>query len=92
MAGSGKASLRSSITKDGLDRTTPSRLHARPWGLDDEAIAKPMVGVVSQKGETTPCNMTHISQVEDAKQGVHAAGGTPREFNDHLGSPDGSSA
>ena len=79
MAGSGKASLRSSITKDGLDRT-PHRAFMRAMGLDDEAIAKPMVGVVSQKGETTPCNMTHISQVEDAKQGVHAAGGTPREF------------
>lgn len=79
MAGSGKAKLRSSITKEGLDRT-PHRAFMRAMGLDDEAIAKPMVGVVSQKGETTPCNMTHISQVEDAKQGVHAAGGTPREF------------
>jgi dihydroxy-acid dehydratase len=79
MAGRGKAKLRSSITKEGLDRT-PHRAFMRAMGLDDEAIAKPMVGVVSQKGETTPCNMTHISQVEDAKQGVHAAGGTPREF------------
>ncbi|MGY6707485.1 MAG: dihydroxy-acid dehydratase [Rhizobiaceae bacterium] len=79
MGGSGKAKLRSSITKEGLDRT-PHRAFMRAMGLDDEAIAKPMVGVVSQKGETTPCNMTHISQVEDAKQGVHAAGGTPREF------------
>ena len=25
-------------------------------GLDDEGIAKPMVGVVSMKGEQTPCS------------------------------------
>jgi dihydroxy-acid dehydratase len=52
----------------------------RAMGLDDAAIAKPMVGVVSQKGETTPCNMTHYAQVEYAKTGVAMAGGTPLEF------------
>ncbi|MEC7258945.1 MAG: dihydroxy-acid dehydratase, partial [Pseudomonadota bacterium] len=52
----------------------------RAMGLDDAAIAKPMVGVVSQKGEVTPCNMTHYTQVEYAKEGVAMAGGTPREF------------
>ncbi len=79
MADGGKARLRSRITTDGLDRT-PHRAFMRAMGLDDEAIARPMIGVVSQKGETTPCNMTHGLQVEDAKQGVAAAGGTPREF------------
>ena len=39
-----------------------------------------MIGVVSQKGETTPCNMTHGPQVDAAKEGVAAAGGCPREF------------
>ena len=39
-----------------------------------------MIGVVSQKGETMPCNMTHGPQVDAAKAGVAAAGGTPREF------------
>ncbi len=71
--------LRSRITTDGLDRT-PHRAFMRAMGLDDEAIAKPMIGVVSQKGETTPCNMTHGPQVDAAKSGVEAAGGTPREF------------
>jgi dihydroxy-acid dehydratase len=52
----------------------------RAMGLDDEAIAKPMIGVVSMKGETTPCNMTHGPQAEAAKDGVKEAGGTPREF------------
>ena len=39
-----------------------------------------MIGVVSMKGEQTPCNMTHGFQVEAAKEGVVEAGGTPREF------------
>src|SRR4249919_3787211 len=71
--------LRSRITTDGLDRT-PHRAFMRAMGLDDAAIARPMIGVVSQKGETTPCNMTHGPQVDAAKEGVAAAGGTPREF------------
>jgi len=52
----------------------------RAMGLDDEAIAKPMIGVVSMKGEQTPCNMTHGFQVEAAKQGIAEAGGTLREL------------
>jgi dihydroxy-acid dehydratase len=71
--------LPSRITTDGLDRT-PHRAFMRAMGLDDAAIARPMIGVVSQKGETTPCNMTHYPQVDAAKAGVAAAGGTPREF------------
>ena len=39
-----------------------------------------MIGVVSMKGEQTPCNMTHGFQVEAAKEGVAETGGTPREF------------
>lgn len=52
----------------------------RAMGLDDADIAKPMIGIVSQKGEQTPCNMTHDFQVDAAKTGVSEAGGTPREF------------
>jgi dihydroxy-acid dehydratase len=71
--------LRSRITTDGLDRA-PHRAFMRAMGLDDEAIARPMVGVVSMKGEVTPCNMTHGPQVAWAKEGVQQHGGTPREF------------
>ena len=71
--------LRSRVTTDGLDRA-PHRAFMRAMGLDDAAIAQPMVGVVSMKGEQTPCNMTHDFQVDAAKQGVAEAGGTPREF------------
>src|SRR5881409_4240882 len=71
--------LRLRVTTDGLDRA-PHRAFMRAMGLDDEALVKPMVGVVSMKGEQTPCNMTHDFQVDAAKTGVMEAGGTPREF------------
>ena len=71
---------RSRVTIDGLDRA-PHRAFMRAMGLDDEALAKPMIGVVSMKGEQTPCNMTHDFQVDAAKAGIAEAGGTPREFS-----------
>src|SRR2546421_4741979 len=70
---------RSRVTTNGLDRA-PHRAFLRAMGLDDEALAKPMIGVVSRKGEQTPCNMTHDFQVDAAKIGIAEAGGTPREF------------
>src|SRR6201997_1504514 len=71
--------LRSDIPREGL-AGPPHRALMRRMGLDDAPIQKPMIGVVSMKGEQTPCNMTHGFQVEAAKQGVVEAGGTPREF------------
>jgi len=70
---------RSRVTTDGLDRA-PHRAFMRAMGLDDAALARPMIGVVSMKGEQTPCNMTHDFQVDAAKVGIAEAGGTPREF------------
>jgi dihydroxy-acid dehydratase len=58
----------------------PARSYLRAMGLTDDDIAKPFVGVVSSWNETTPCNV-HLNQLAGwAKQGVTAAGGTPREF------------
>ena len=71
---------RSRVTTDGLDRA-PHRAFMRAMGLDDAALEKPMIGVVSMKGEQTPCNMTHDFQVDAAKVGIAEAGGTPREFS-----------
>ena len=74
-----KPSLHSRVTTDGLDRT-PHRAFLRGMGLDDEAIAKPFIGVVTTAGETTPCVMNLAPQATAAKKGVATAGGTPREF------------
>ena len=74
-----KRKLRSRITTDGLDRV-PHRAFMRAMGSDDEAMAKPFVGVVTTAGEMTPCNMNLASQSLAAKRGILAGGGTPREF------------
>jgi len=58
----------------------PARSYLRAMGLTDEDIAKPFVGVVSSWNETTPCNIALSRMAGWAKQGVKAAGGTPREF------------
>ena len=39
-----------------------------------------MIGIVTLKGDQTPCNMTHGFQVDAARLGIAAAGGMPREF------------
>ena len=41
--------LRSHVTTLGLDRT-PHRAFLRGMGLDDEAISKPFIGVVTTAG------------------------------------------
>ena len=70
---------RSRVTTDGIDRT-PHRAFMRATGLSDDAIAKPMVGVVHMHGDAIPCNMTQGAQALWVKEGIRAHGGTPREF------------
>jgi len=71
--------LRSRLTTDGLDRT-PHRAFMRAMGIDDRAMAKPFIGVVTTDAEVTPCTMGLRAQAAHAKDGIRAAGGTPREF------------
>jgi dihydroxy-acid dehydratase len=71
--------LRSRITTHGLDRT-PHRAFMRAMGLDDAAMARPFIGVVTTDAEVTPCTLGLRAQAAHAKDGVAAAGGTPREF------------
>jgi len=70
---------RSSIVTEGKQRA-PQRAFFRAMGLTDADIHKPWVGVASTWNEATPCNITLDRQAKAAKQGVQAAGGTPREF------------
>jgi len=52
----------------------------RGVGYGDEALAKPQIGVVSSWGEVNPASI-HLDRVAGAvKDGIWAAGGTPREF------------
>ncbi len=71
--------LKSRAVYEGYARA-PARSYMRAMGLTDEDISKPLVGVVSAWNETSPCNI-HLNRIAGwAKQGVKAAGGTPREF------------
>ncbi|MEM9838909.1 MAG: dihydroxy-acid dehydratase [Pseudomonadota bacterium] len=66
------------ITK-GPERA-PARAFLRATGLDDQAMAKPMVAVVSCHSTVTPCNM-HLKGLSDhVVAGVKAAGAIPFEF------------
>jgi dihydroxy-acid dehydratase len=71
--------LRSRITTDGIDRA-PHRVFMRGMGLDDEAIARPFIGVVTTQGEATPCTANLADQAAHAHEGVFEGGGTPRTF------------
>lgn len=74
-----KAAWRSRTTVEGPLRA-PQRMQLRATGLDDEAIAKPFVGVVHTQGEVSPCAMSLAPQAAAAKVGVEVAGATAREF------------
>jgi dihydroxy-acid dehydratase len=71
--------LRSRITTEGVDRA-PHRAFMRGMGLDDAAIARPFIGVVTTAGEVTPCNGNLGEQAAYTHASIRAAGGTPRSF------------
>ena len=61
-------------------KSAPHRSYYYAMGLTDKDIAQPFVGVVSCWNESAPCNISLGTQAQSVKQGVRAAGGTPREF------------
>jgi len=71
--------LRSAVIKDGLDRA-PHRAFLRATGMADEDMAKPMIGIVSQHGENTPCSMSLGPQADAARLGVAAGQGVAVPF------------
>lgn len=59
----------------------PARAMLRATGLDDAAIARPLVAVVHTFSDVSPCNLTLRDLAQQARAGIIAAGGTPIEFN-----------
>ncbi len=74
-----KLPLRSNLIHQGLDRT-PHRAFLRAVGMSDEDFGKPMVGIVSQHGENTPCSMSLGPQADAARLGVAAGQGVAVPF------------
>ena len=77
-ATSGKT--RSGAITDGPSRA-PARAMLKAVGFDDEALAKPIIGVANTWTEIGPCNYHLRDLAEEVKQGIREAGGTPMEFN-----------
>ncbi|WP_453977020.1 dihydroxy-acid dehydratase [Brevundimonas sp. Marseille-Q4549] len=72
--------MRSNAIKSGPARA-PARAMLRATGLDDAAIARPLVAVVHTWSDVSPCNITLRDLAQHARAGVQAGGGTPVEFN-----------
>ncbi len=71
---------RSRALTDGPERA-PARAYLKGIGFDDEALAKPIVGVASTWIETMPCNFHLRALAAQVKDGIREAGGTPMELN-----------
>src|SRR5260221_5122809 len=50
-------------------------------GLDDDALARPLVGIATTWIETMPCNWNQRELARKGRRGIIEAGGTPVEFN-----------
>jgi dihydroxy-acid dehydratase len=71
---------RSAAVFDGPDRAA-ARAYMKGIGFDDEALARPTIGIANTWTEAMPCNFHLRGLAEHVKDGVRAAGGTPMEFN-----------
>jgi dihydroxy-acid dehydratase len=71
---------RSSAVFDGPDRAA-ARAYMKGIGFDDDALSRPTIGIANTWTEAMPCNFHLRGLAEHIKEGVHAAGGTPMEFN-----------
>ncbi|MEX2196985.1 MAG: dihydroxy-acid dehydratase [Thermoleophilaceae bacterium] len=70
----------SRVILDGPDRA-PARAYLKGIGFDEEALARPIVGIANTWTETMPCNFHLRRLAERVKDGVRAAGATPMEYN-----------
>jgi len=74
------AKRRSAALTDGVDRA-PARAMLKAIGLDDDALARPLVGIATTWIETMPCNWNQRELARHVRRGILEAGGTPVEFN-----------
>ena len=71
--------LKSARIVEGMDRT-PHRAFLRAMGMAESDFGKPLVGIVSQHGETTPCSMSLGPQADAARLGVASEQAVPISF------------
>ena len=79
---SNKLKPRSYAITDGPDRAAArTMLMFGDGGLSPEDLDKPIIGVANTWIEIGPCNFHLRRLAAKVKEGIHAAGGTPLEFN-----------
>ena len=71
--------MRSDNAKAGMQQA-PARSLFRALGLTDEEMERPLIGIVSSYNEIVPGHMNLDKIVDEVKQGVAMAGGTPIVF------------
>jgi dihydroxy-acid dehydratase len=74
------AKRHSAALTDGVDRA-PARAMLKSIGFDDDALARPLVGIATTWIETMPCNWNQRELARHVRRGILEAGGTPVEFN-----------
>jgi len=74
------AKRHSAALTDGVDRA-PARAMLKSIGFDDDALARPLVGIATTWIETMPCNWNQRELARHVRRGILNAGGTPMEFN-----------
>jgi dihydroxy-acid dehydratase len=74
------AKRHSAALTDGVDRAA-ARAMLKGIGFDDEALARPLVGIATNWIETMPCNWNQRELARHVRRGIIEAGGTPVEFN-----------
>jgi len=72
--------LKSDAIKKGIEKA-PHRALFKSLGLEDDDIAKPLIGIANSYTNIVPGHI-HLRTIGEAvKEGVLSAGGTPFEFN-----------
>src|SRR5260370_11330212 len=74
------AKRHSAALTDGVDRAA-ARAMLKAIGFDDDALARPLVGIATNWIETMPCNWNQRELARHVRRGIIDAGGTPVEFN-----------
>jgi dihydroxy-acid dehydratase len=74
------AKRKSAALTDGVDRA-PARAMLKGIGFDDDALARPLIGIATTWIETMPCNWNQRELARHVRRGIIDAGGTPMEFN-----------
>jgi len=72
--------LKSDAVKKGIEKA-PHRALFKSLGLEDDDIAKPLIGIANSYTNIVPGHI-HLRTIGEAvKEGILSAGGTPFEFN-----------